>query len=308
MTRAKAWFDKLTTVSKIEGQRPQRKELIPNLALLASLRLSSGHAWRENNPKHLSLICDGEEMNRLNKVAVMPKIKEPISKDRLQYQVIIVLSIGVVGLAGIIYFSDNLLFQRFLGRTNPLFAFLIINSLGVVLLSFLLSRGWFAIYKKENLKRLFRFSVLAAVFASITILVDLKVVFPADMNVLFPESLLFYAAIGFLVEILFHVLPLSVLLISLTSIFKNVSSKNIIWICIFIVSLLEPVYQTALMGSSNHYPLWAVVYIGFHLFLFNLFQLLIFKRYDFISMYSFRLVYYMLWHIVWGYTRLKWLF
>ena len=53
MTRARTWFDKLTTLSKVEGQRPQRKELIPSLALLASLRLSSGHAWRKNNPKHL---------------------------------------------------------------------------------------------------------------------------------------------------------------------------------------------------------------------------------------------------------------
>lgn len=238
----------------------------------------------------------------------MTKINELISKERLQYQVIVALSIAVVGLAGIIYFSDDLLFQRFIGRTNPLLAFLLINCLGVVLLSFLLSRGWFAIYKKENLRRLFCSSVLAVLFASITILVDLKVVFPADMNVLFPESLLFYPAIGFLVEILFDVLPLSVLLISLTSIFKNVSSKNITWISIFIVSLLEPIYQTAPMGSSNHYPLWAVVYVGLHLFLFNLFQLLIFERYDFISMYSVRLVYYMLWHIGWGYVRLKLLF
>ena len=37
-------------------------------------------------------------------------------------------------------------------------------------------------------------------------------------------------------------------------------------------------------------------------------ELLIFKRYDFIAMYAFRLVYYLIWHIVWGYARLRSLF
>lgn len=181
--------------------------------------------------------------------------------------------------------------------------------MGVISLIFLLSTGWFEIYKKENLKGLFHRSGLAVLFALITILVvDLNVPFPADLNVLFPESLLFYPAIGFFVEILFHVLPLSILLISLTSIFKNANHKNIIWICIIIVSLLEPVFQTMPLFSSNHYPLWAAVVVLLNLFLFNLSQLYIFKRYDFISMYSFRLVYYLIWHIVWGYMRLKILF
>ncbi len=238
----------------------------------------------------------------------MTKIKELISKERFQYLVIIALSIGAVGLTGIIYFSNNLPFERFIGSINPLIAALFIIFLGVILLSFLLSQGWFAIYKKENQKGLFRRSALAALFVLITILVDLKVVFPAGLNILFPESLLFYPAIGFFVEILFHVLPLSVLLISLTSIFENISYKKTIWICILIVSLLEPIYQTIPMASSNQYPLWAVAIVWLNLFLLNLSQLLIFRRYDFISMYSFRLVYYMFWHVGWGYIRLKLLF
>jgi hypothetical protein len=246
--------------------------------------------------------------SKLNKLS-MTKIKELISKERSQYLVFTGLSIGVVVLTGIIYFSNNLLFQRFIGGINPLIASFFIFFLGVISLTFLLSRGWFAIYKKENLKGLFRRSSFAAVFALITILVvDLNVPFPADLNVLFPESLLFYPAIGFFVEILFHVLPLSILLISLTSIFKKANHKNIIWICIIIVSLLEPVFQTIPLFSSSHYPLWAATTVLLNLFLFNLSQLYIFKRYDFISMYSFRLVYYLIWHIVWGYMRLKILF
>jgi len=117
-----------------------------------------------------------------------------------------------------------------------------------------------------------------------------------------------YPAIGFLVEILFHVLPLTVLLVVLNAVVKNVNFGTIVWICIPLVSLLEPVYHTINMASSNQFPLWAVIYVGIHVFLINFFQLLIFKEYDFISMYSFRLVYYMLWHIGWGYARLRLLF
>jgi hypothetical protein len=183
--------------------------------------------------------------------------------------------------------------------------------LGIVLLSVFLSQDWFAIYQKENLKGLVQSSGLAALLALIMIGVDLKIVFPADMNVKFPESLLFYPAIGFFVEIVFHVLPLSLLLLVLTFSSKNLTYGKIIWICILMVSLLEPGYQVLtgiLMGSSRHYPLWAVAYVGFHVWVINLFQLLIFKRYDFVSMYSFRLMYYILWHIVWGSVRLKLLF
>lgn len=80
----------------------------------------------------------------------MTKIKELISKERSQYLVFIGLSIGVIVLTGIIYFSDTLLFQRFIGGINPLIASFFIILLGVISLSFLLSRGWFAIYKKET--------------------------------------------------------------------------------------------------------------------------------------------------------------
>lgn len=37
-------------------------------------------------------------------------------------------------------------------------------------------------------------------------------------------------------------------------------------------------------------------------------RLALFKRYDFVTMYTFRLVYYLLWHIVWGVIRLRLLF
>jgi hypothetical protein len=241
-------------------------------------------------------------------LAYVERIIKLISNNRLQYLVYIGLSLGALGFTGILYFSNKLLFQRFLGRMNPLIAFLFASVLGFILLSWLLSQKWFAIYEKDNLKGILCSSSLAALLGIIMILVDTRIVFPADTNILFPESLLFYPAIGFLAEILFHVLPLTALLVVLNAIVKNADFETIVWICIPLVSLLEPVYHAMNMASSNQFPSWAVMYVGFHVFLINFFQLLIFKKYDFTSMYSFRLVYYLFWHIGWGYTRLRLLF
>lgn len=237
----------------------------------------------------------------------MTKIKELITNERLQYQVLIGISIGVLALTVIGYFSNTLFFQRFMGSINPLIVILLIIFLGVVLLSLLLSRGWFAIFRKENLKRIFRWYGLAVLFGLIAIVVDLKVVFPADQNVLFPGSLAFYPVMGFIVEILFHVLPFSLILIILTPLSKKINHNKIIWVSIFPVSLLEPILQV-LLGYSGQYPSWTYVWTGLHVYLITLSQLIIFKRYDFVSMYSFRIVYYIIWHILWGYVRLQLLF
>jgi len=228
-----------------------------------------------------------------------------ISNDRLQYFIFIGLSIVMLIFAGILCYSDNQIFQRFIGKINPMVAVLLAMFIGIILFSFLLPQKWFSIYGKEPLDGFIRSSVLAAVFGVIIILVDMKIVFSADTNILFPKSILFYPAIGFLVEIFVHVLPVTVLLLLLNSILKN---ANVFLISILIVALFEPIYQAMDMANSNQYPLWAVLYVGLHVYLINLVQLLIFKKYDFISMYSFRLVYYLFWHIGWGFIRLRLLF
>jgi hypothetical protein len=234
----------------------------------------------------------------------MSKIKELVSREKLQYLIFAILSIAVTMLTWII--SNSSLFERYFGKIDPLIIIISISILGVVLLSLLLAKGQFLIYKKGNIRGIFLSAGLAVVFAVVVILVDVRVMFPNDMNVLFPQSLLFYPAIGFVVEVLFHILPLSLLFFFLSTFFKIIGNRLIIWICILTVSILEPVYQ--IISAVGHYPSWTIIYIGFHIFLINLVQLLIFQRYDFISMYSFRLVYYLLWHVIWGYMRLELLF
>jgi len=76
-------------------------------------------------------------------------------------------------------------------------------------------------------------------------------------------------------------------------------------ICIVVVAVLEPTYQASHMSG---FPIWSIIAVWTNLFLFNLTQLVIFKKYDFLSMYLARLIYYFVWHIAWGFNRLNLLF
>jgi len=80
-----------------------------------------------------------------------------------------------------------------------------------------------------------------------------------------------------------------------------------IWIAILLTALVEPVYQMVFGAKVNGWT-WFVVLTGVHVMLFNLVQLFLFRRYDFVTMYGMRLMYYLLWHIVWGMVRLNVLF
>jgi hypothetical protein len=239
--------------------------------------------------------------------AHLAKAGETMSNERLQYVVFLGLSLATAGLIAILYLRNNLFLRKFVGGLNPLLAIALIILLGMALLSLLLSRGWLVFHGGQTLRGL-AFSVgLAALFALVMTLVDLRVVLPEDMNVAFPESLLYYPAMAYVAEVVFHLLPLSLLLIVLGPLSKRLGYEGVVWICLLMVSLLEPIYQTSL-AFSRPYPTWLTAYVAVHIFLFNLLQLLAFKRYDFVSMYSFRLTYYILFRILWGHVRLRLLF
>lgn len=232
---------------------------------------------------------------------------ESITRERWQLKAYAALALGVFVLVALLQFSGQVFFQRFIGALNPLVAVLFVITLGLVALSWLLVEGGFAITRRQNRNGLVRATGLAAVFGGVAILADFKIVYPADINIPLPWALLFYPAIGFFVEILFHALPLAILLAMIAPL-KNVSRPPAVLLCLFVVALLEPFYQVQWMTSSGPYPAWAIVFVALHVFLINLAQLLLFRRYDFVTMLAFRLVYYLIWHIGWGTLRLSILF
>jgi hypothetical protein len=177
---------------------------------------------------------------------------------------------------------------------------------GAGLLALLHSRNGFAIWLPSKLERFILVAGLAGLMAGIMIAVDSRVIFPADLNVLFPQSLLFYPVIDYAVQIIFHLLPLAVLLLLGSWFWPEASISAILWPSLLFVAMLEPILQITFFVGE--FPNWTVAFIAFHIFVFNVIELALFQRYDFITMFSFRLIYYLLWHILWGSFRLRLLF
>lgn len=224
-----------------------------------------------------------------------------------QYGLFLGISFVAMVFLGALDLLDNHYFQPYFGETKPLILVGISIILGLLLLQVHLSNRWLLVYRKESHKGFLLSSGLACLFGLIIIIVDLLEAFPPDINVSFPESLLFYPAIGFIVEIFFHLLPLTLLIALFTSMAKKWSFNKVVWISIILVALIEPIYQgSSVFGEQE--TTGTNIYVGIHIFLINLCQLWLFKRYDFISMYLFRLIYYLIWHVTWGYLRLQLLF
>ena len=88
--------------------------------------------------------------------------------------------------------------------------------MGVVSVGPLQSRGWFQLRTAQTLRGVRFAAVIATVFGIWQACADLFVTrFPKDINVPAPQSLLFYPAIGYVVEVVFHALPLALLLVAL---------------------------------------------------------------------------------------------
>ncbi len=195
----------------------------------------------------------------------MSKLIELLSSERNQILIFVGISLFIATLTVILYVRNALLFQAFFGKLHPFLAILIVILLGITVSIFFLSRGWFAVYKIGEYKGILVAAGLAALPGLVIILLDLKAVFPADTNRPFPDSLFFYPIFGFVVEVIFHMLPLALLLFILTSMFK-LNFKNVIWPCILMVSLFEPIFQTVL-GFSRPYPIWVTACVFLNILL-----------------------------------------
>jgi len=76
----------------------------------------------------------------------------------------------------------------------------------------------------------------------------------------------------------------------------------------WLIVLGVTVARRSLDHRRRHVRSGTVTYDGLYVFAINAAQLEIFRRYDFMSMYCVRFVYYMIWHVAWGHARLNLLF
>jgi hypothetical protein len=146
---------------------------------------------------------------------------------------------------------------------------------------------------------------LATLLAMAIVIADFFIRYPEDTNVPIPQAILFYPSVGFIAEIIFHVFPLAIILLVLNPLGRWIGSERVIWLAIFIVAVLEPTFQILFGGETLT---WGSAYTWIHVFAIAFLQLYVFRRFDFVSMYGFRMVYYLYWHILWGSLRLDILF
>ena len=242
-----------------------------------------------------------------SQMSIMTRIRQSPSNERAQWLVLAVLFLGTAVLTGLLSISPDRYFQPYFGRVPPLLVVSLASLIGGVSLRILRSHGFETYAKGESRNGLVFSATFATLFAVEAIIADFRIVFPRDLNVPLPQSLLFYPAMAYIAEITFHALPLLLFLVALGPLFNKRDPNRLVWVCIVLTSSLEPVFQMASTSAEKPFSS-ADVYVGLHVFAINLVQLYVFRRYDFVAMYSFRMVYYFYWHIVWGYMRLQVLF
>ena len=148
-------------------------------------------------------------------------------------------------------------------------------------------------------------AVAAAVpfMVSVT-LADLFLRFPADINVPLPIAAVFYPTIGFVAQMMLHVTPFVVVLSVLTRLFPASNNSHRVWLSTLFAALPEAVFQIGWSRAPGGGLSMLDAFVATHLFGFGLVELVLFRRFDYVSMYLFRLTYYGYWHILWGSIRI----
>ena len=135
---------------------------------------------------------------------------------RWQYAVYFLVSCVALLFVVILLPSSGPYFHRFFREINPIIVVAAASLVGVVVLWLLQSRYHLALLKgKETIQGMALSAAFATLLALAILIADLLIRYPQDTNVPVPQAFLFYPAIGFVVEIIFHVLPFGLLLLAL---------------------------------------------------------------------------------------------
>ena len=227
----------------------------------------------------------------------------PMSRQLAVYAAIVC---GAFILVLLLIPGAELYFERYFLGVNPLIVVMAAGIVGAVCLQWLRSHFGFEILRRgATLRGIVWSAILATAMAIAIVIADLFIRYPENTNVPVPQALAFYPAVGFVAEIVFHVLPLTLILLVLWPLRRRIRKDHLVWFSIIFVAASEPTFQVLFSGETLK---WADMYTWLHVFAFALLQLYVFRRFDFTSMYVFRLIYYAYWHVIWGVLRLEVLF
>jgi len=190
-----------------------------------------------------------------------------------------------------------------LGITRPVWPMVAVAGFGFL--------GWQIVSRKSWIPAQtagiagYRAAVLVGLTLPIpVIIVDSLGGFGREMNVAAPASLLFYPSIAVVAELVFHVAPLAIAAIAAFLFRRNGHALEIFGLAAAVV--IEPILQVAWgVGVS---PSWVNAYVGVQLLAFNAVGVYLLRRFGILRVLVYRLSYYLVWHILWGYARLHLLF
>ena len=221
---------------------------------------------------------------------------------------LIVTSAAVGACIYIVWLTGAVDFRLYFGNVPPTIAVVFVCVAGLGALYVLQKYSSFSVYRRSTFRQgLCTAAALAIPFMIAVTVADVVFRFPIDINVALPSAILFYPAMGFLAQIALHIVPFAILL-SLGNILFPASRLS--WrLCVSIVlaSLPEAAFQVVSSMSSGE-PALIDAFVAVSLFFFGVVELYLYRRFDYATMYAFRIFYYCYWHLAWGNMRISWLF
>ena len=208
------------------------------------------------------------------------------------------LTVGVI-ISMVCSWIDPSFYSKILGNLNPMIVFPASGAAGYLSLVYLQRFGLYFISSSITGRKLLFYFSISIILGGMPVLIDIWQNFPKDIHVLFPESLLFYPTIGLLAEIIFHLLPTTLL----HAIFRS-KIKNHSWMLILLVAAVEPFFQVVIGTETNQIVLRDVL-VFLEVFIFGIVQMKAFLKYGFLAMFICRMGFYLTWHFIWGTMRLE---
>jgi hypothetical protein len=156
--------------------------------------------------------------------------------ERKQYLVLGLVSIAAISCTAIVSLFPGTPFQPYLGTINPLVAIVGVVLVGVAALVLLETRRWFVIVAMGWSSRGLPAAVTIAIaFGIIVVSADVMIRFPRTLNVPAPQALFFYPAIGYVVEVVFHAVPLALVLGLGSRLWKPENAAGLLWFGLVLV-------------------------------------------------------------------------
>ena len=205
------------------------------------------------------------------------------------------IAAGAVAGAGLFLISGDprIDVSAFFGPLPSAIGFLLVAVFGIGALYVLQTRFGFVVWRDAEWRRFVVAALWAVPFMGIITFYDLINPLPADINVPVPLALAYYPAMGLVAQWALHIIPFVLLLLVLSPFQTDANVEALVLMAIVVTSLLEAGFQI-----SGNVTGVAAIALAVHIFLFGCAELLIFRRYDFATMYVFRLTYYAWWHVV----------